>query len=291
LFVMDMLPRMLAFVFLITAMLSVWMQTTLGDLRSLLQSKGFLFRSLLANFVFVPIIGVVMARTLPLKPESACAFLLLACTPGGISALQFTTRLKGASLYAATSTFLLSFVAIFVSPVLFAAVHPAEISMVIPYGRPLLYIVICLILPLLAGVFVRSRWGSLAARLSKICALVSAVAFFAVLILMMGMRKEATNAVGKETVVYMLLFILISMAFGWFTGGPEGQTRSLLATVTGMRNVALCLLMALNMLRDPAVQAPLVALSALMIPPNMLLTVYTLIRGHSLERRAAQAHG
>ncbi len=288
---MDTLPRMLAFVFLITALLSVWMQTTLDDLRSLLQSKGFLFRSLLANFVVVPIIGVVMARTLPLKPESAAAFMLLACTPGGISALQFTTKLKGASLYAATSTFLLSFIAIFVSPLLFAAVHTADIALVIPYGRPLVFIGVCLILPLLVGLFVRSRWGSLAARLSKLCALLSLVSFFAVVILIMSMRKDAMNTVGKEAVLYMLLFILISMAVGWFTGGPERQTRSLLATVTGMRNVALCLLMALNMLRDPAVQAPLVALSALMIPPNMLLTVYVLIRGRSLARRAAKAGG
>ena len=290
-FVMATLPRMLAFVFLITAMLSVWMQTTADDLGSLLRSKGFLFRSLLANFVVVPVVGVVMARTLPLSRESAVAFVLLACTPGGISALQFTTRLKGASLFAAASTFLLSLLAVFISPFLFAAVHPGNITVVMPAGRPLVFIVLCLIVPLLLGLFVRRRMPELAKKLSKLFALVSAVTFFAVLILMMGIRKNAMNAVGKEAVLYMLLFIAISMGIGWFMGGPERQSRPLLATSTGMRNIALCLLVAVNTFPDMDVQTPLMALSALMIPPNMLLTVYTVIRGRSLEKKAAKTHG
>ena len=71
----------------------------------MLGSKGLLLRSLLANFVAVPIVGIVLARTLPLKPEAATALLLLACTPGGISALQFTTKIKGASFFAESTRF------------------------------------------------------------------------------------------------------------------------------------------------------------------------------------------
>jgi BASS family bile acid:Na+ symporter len=45
-----------------------------------------------------------------------------------------------------------------------------------------------------------------------------------------------------------------------------------------MRNVALGLLLAFRTFPDPAVQTPLVAFSALMIPPNMLMTLYWTIR-------------
>ena len=282
---MDLLPRILTLLFLITAMLSVGMQTTAGDLRSLLRSKGLLLRSLLANFVAVPIVGIVLARTLPLKPEAATALLLLACTPGGISALQFTTKIKGASLFAGSSAFLLSFVAVFLSPALLTLVLPGDISVGIPYGRALLFILVFLLLPLVAGTLVRSRAERLAEKLSKPCAIMSAVLFIVVLVLIMGLRKEAMNAVGKEALLYMLLFIIISMAVGWFMGGPAKETRPVLATVTGMRHVALCLLIALNTFPDPAVQAPLLAFSALMVPPNMLLTAYMVIR----SRKAARA--
>jgi BASS family bile acid:Na+ symporter len=282
---MDLLPRILALLFLITAMLGVGLQTTAGDLRFLLGPKGLLLRTLLANFVAVPIVGIVLARTLPLKPEAATALLLLACTPGGISALQFTTKIKGASLFAGGSAFLLTFIAVFLSPPLLTFVLPGDISVAIPYGRALLWILVFLFLPLVAGTLVRSRAERLAEKLSKLCAIISAVLFIVFVVLMMGLRKEAMSAVGKEALLYMLLFIVISMAVGWFMGGPARETRPVLATVTGMRHVVLCLIIAVNTFPDPAVQTPLVAFSALMVPPNMLLTAYMVIR----SRKAARA--
>jgi BASS family bile acid:Na+ symporter len=282
---MDLLPRILMLLFLITAMLSVGLQTTAGDLRSLLRSKGLLLRSLLANFVAVPIVGIVLARTLPLKPGAATALLLLACTPGGISALQFTTKIKGASLFAGSNAFLLTFVAVFLSPALLTLVLPGDISVGIPYGRALLWILVFVLLPLVMGTLVRSRVERPAEKLSKLCAIMSVVLFIVVLVLIMGQRKEAMNAVGKEALLYMLLFIVISMAVGWFMGGPAKETRPVLATVTGMRHVVLCLIIALNTFPDPAVQRPLVAFSALMVPPSMLLTAYMIIR----SRKAARA--
>ena len=82
----------------------------------------------------------------------------------------------------------------------------------------------------------------------------------------------------------MLLFIVLSMAAGWYMGGPTKETRPVLATVTGMRNVALCLLIALKTFPDPAVQTPLVAFSALMVPPSMLYTLYWVIRSKRKAR-------
>jgi BASS family bile acid:Na+ symporter len=250
----------------------------------LLRSKGFLLRSLVANFVAVPIVGIVMARTLPLKPEAATALLLLACTPGGISALHFTPKIKGASLFAGSSAFLLAFVAVFLSPALLTLVLPGDISVGIPYGRALLFVLGYLLLPLVAGILVRSRAEGLAEKLSKPCLITSAVLFVAVVVLLLGLRKEAMNAVGKEALFYMLLFIVISMTVGWFMGGPAKETRPLLATVTGMRHVALCLLIALHSFPDRAVQAPLLAFSALMVPPSMLLTAYMVIRSRKAAR-------
>jgi len=278
LFLMDTLPRILTFVFLVTAMLSVGMQATAGDLRSLFQSKGWLLRALLANFVVVPIVGIVIARTSSLKPEVLAAFLVLACTPGGINALQFTTKLKGESSLAGSMAFLMCSLAVFLSPVLLKLAVPSEVTVVVPYGRALLYTLVFLLVPLIAGAVVRIRNLRLAEKLTKPCAIVSTVVFFVVLILTMELKKEAMRAVGREAIVWMLLFVVISMAVGWLMGGPARETRPLLATVTGMRNVAICLLIAIETFPNLKVQAPLVALSALMLPPNMLLTAYTAFR-------------
>jgi bile acid:Na+ symporter, BASS family len=226
----------------------------------------------------VPAVGIVLTRVFPLKPEEAATVLLLACTPGGINALQFTTKIKGASLFAGCSAFLMSFIAVFLSPVLLQIFTPGRTPILIPYGRASLYILVFLLAPLVAGALVRRKSERLAKKVSMLCAVISTVVFFAVLILTMDIRKEAMSTVGKEALLCMLLFILISMGVGWLMGGPAKETRPVLATITGMRNVALCLLIALYTFPGFAVQKPLVALSALMLPPNMLLTLYIVIR-------------
>ena len=282
----ELLSRLLTLLFLITAMLGVGMQTTTGDLHSLLRSKGLLLRSLIANFIGVPIVGIVLVMALPLKPEAADAILLLACTPGGISALQFTTRIKGASLFAASNAFLLSFVAVFLSPALLKLVLPGNISVDIPYGRASLFAVVFLLLPLVAGTLVRSRWEHLAEKLSKLCSIMSVVVFVIVLMLFMDLRKEAMKSIGITGLLCMLSFEIISMVVGWFMGGPAEETRPVLATVTGMRHVGLSLLIALNTFSNPAVNACLLAFSALMVPPSMLLTAYMVIESRKAARRS-----
>jgi len=63
------------------------------------------------------------------------------------------------------------------------------------------------------------------------------------LILFMDLRKEAMKSVGITGILCMLSFVIISMGVGclWW---PAEETRPVLATVTGMRHVALSLLIA-----------------------------------------------
>jgi BASS family bile acid:Na+ symporter len=277
-FLMDTLSRILTFAFLITSMFSVGLLATTKDLRALLASKGLLFRSLLANFVVAPAIGIALVKILPLKPDAATALLILACTPGGVSALQFTTKVKGEKFFAGGSAFLLSLLAVFLSPVLLTLALPGDVSVVVPYSRALIFIVVFLLLPLVAGMFIGSRAERQAEKLSKLFSIASVVLFIAVGLILRAERKEAMNAIGKEALLCMLLFIVLTMVTGWLMAGRSKEARPVLATVTSMRNVALCLLIALKTFPDPAVQTPLVAFSALMIPPNMLLSLFWAVR-------------
>ena len=118
-FLLATLPKILVFVFLFASMLALGLQTSMSDLRSLAETqKGILGRSLAVNFLIIPIAGVVLAKLMPLQPEVADALILLACTPGGVSALQFTSKIKGASAFAGVLGFLLSLLSALISPAL-----------------------------------------------------------------------------------------------------------------------------------------------------------------------------
>ena len=287
-FLLNTTEEILLTVFLVTSMMSIGMQTKGADARSILASRSLLIRALLANFVVVPVLGVVVTLLLPLQPPVTGALILLACTPGGLSAIQFTSKVKGRASLAAGMLFLLSLLALFVSPLILMLLLPGDVPLVIPYGRALLHFVVLLILPLLAGMLWLARMPESAGKLSKGVALAGVVAFIAFMVATSSARNAAAVDIGLPAVGSMLLFIVVSMVIGWFMGGPTRETRRILATSTSMRNAILCLVIAESSSPGHAVLLPLIAFSLLMVPPNMLYTIYGAVQARREARKSPQ---
>ncbi len=289
-FMLDTMEKALVLAFLVTSMLSIGMQTHTGDLRMLLASKSFLLRILLANFLVVPMAGVAIAYLVPMQPPMRGALLLLACTPGGLSSLQFTGQVKGIGAMAGAILLLLSVLAVFVSPWFLQLVLPGSVKVVVPFGRALLFLVFVLLLPLLAGMFLLGRMPAASMKLAKPVALVGVVAFVAFMVVTSSSRKSAAADIGLPAVIGMLLFILASMVIGWFMGGPTRELRQLLASATSMRNAALCLAIVHASAPGHPVLVPLIAFSLLMVPPNMLFTIYSAARiGRLLKKKRRES--
>jgi bile acid:Na+ symporter, BASS family len=286
-FQLDTTAKLLVLLFLVTSMLSIGMQTHVSDLRALLSSRAFLTRLLLANFVVVPIVGVALARLLPLEPPVAGALVLLACTPGGLSALNFTTKVTGRVYLAGAAMCLLALLAVLVSPLLLKLVLPAHVELVVPYGRYLVFILIFLLLPLLAGMLLLAKSPAAARNLSKPLGLVSLVVFISFMVVSGAARKAAAGEIGVVAVAAIVLFVVVSMAIGWFIGGPAHETRQVMATCTGIRNVVLCMAIVQTSAPEHAVLVPLFAFSLLMVPPDMLFTVYCAVRAKRMAHQVA----
>ena len=84
-------------------------------------------------------------------------------------------------------------------------------------------------------------------------------------------RREALHAIaGRGTILAMFLLLVISMLIGWFIGGPDSESRRVLATSTGMRSVVVVLYAARYCFPGTNVyMIPIVYLS-LMVPTNLL---------------------
>ncbi len=279
-FLLNTLEKVLLVAFLVASMLSLGLQTTPHDLRTKAMGSGRLLRALLANFVLVPLLGLLMARWLIADAATRTAFLLLACTPGGISMLQFTTKAKGESAYAGVAAILLSLPAVVVSPLLLAAVLPAEVEVALPFARAIGFLLLLLVLPLLIGLFAGAKCPFAAPVLAKGVGLLSLLSFVAMVVILMAPRKEAMGQIGGQNVVWLLVFIGLAMVVGWLLGGPGRGSRQVLASATSMRNVALALAIAVHTFPEStAVLPPLIAFSALMVPPNLIFTIACLILG------------
>ncbi len=282
-------PWLLALTFLVATMLSIGMTSRVTSLRRLLASRGFLLRTLMANFVAVPLVGLILVRVLPLRPEAAAAIMLLACVPGGLGSVQFTSKVRGEEALPGATLVLLNVAAIAVSPAIFRAIVPGGSGLALPYGPLLGFFALCVLVPLGLGGALREKVPGVARRLAGPLGILGFVAFIAYMVVTRSYRREALAAVGTVGVAAMAALLVASMVAGWLLGGPRRETRQLLATATGMRHAALCLVMARSAPAAGAVIAPLVAFIALMVPANLLFTLYWTVRARIASRRGGDA--
>jgi len=269
--------------FLVASTLSVGLQSGTRELRSMFEEPDLLVRAIAANFVVVPLVGIVLSRLLPLTPAVSASLLLLACTPGGLSSMQFTSKIRGEATSAAATLVVLCVLAVLISPWMLYAALPSDVEFTISYGPILRFIGVAVLAPLAIGVIAHDRLPDLAARFTRLFALVGTAAFIGFMLVTRNFRGEALGELGLAEIGSMLVLLAASMAIGWWLGGPATSTRRMLATTTGMRNAALCLVIAQHSPSGGAVLTPLIAFSLLMVPPNMLFTVWGSIRARRSE--------
>jgi bile acid:Na+ symporter, BASS family len=287
-FLMDPLTKVLFYVFLAGSMLGIGLKVGKDEILTVVRDKSWLPRVAIANFVLIPAVGILAAKLLPVKPENGLALIVLACAPGGMSALQFLTKKQetAALAYGGGTAVLLTFLSIFISPALIALAIPKGMPLTVPYGRAILFVALFMLLPLVLGLLVHGLARPAAGKLAGPVSLIATLAFVGAMIKLLNITKWAKGAMGTTGLLSILVFILISMLIGWLLGGPRKFTRPVLAASSSMRNIALALAIAIRSFDDPAVLTPLVAFLAIMVPSNL---VFSLIFKAAAKRAAKPA--
>jgi bile acid:Na+ symporter, BASS family len=230
--------------FLVARMLWVGLGVTPDDLRATLRGPGLVLRALLANVVVVPALALALVALLPLTAEARLAILLLATVPGGIDFLAWRPAPPAGERSAAALVFLLSIVAIVVSPAIRVLLERVGPPLALSSGRLLAVAVLGLLGPLLVGVAIRATSPAAAAVLTRVMAVLSAALFVAANLAVVVLGGVQPRGVGAVDVAAMAVFVLAAAAVGWLVGGPTAAERRLLARVTAIRNVGLALLLA-----------------------------------------------
>jgi predicted Na+-dependent transporter len=263
------LPLLNFFVSLV--MLSIGLRVRAGELLEVLRNRALFTRTLLANCILIPGIGLFLIKLFPLTPDATVGILLLAVIPGTPIALQFTRLAKTQLAFVAAMTFMLSVVSVALAPVAVEVMpQVAQRS-----ERPILNLIVTILMyiaaPLCAGLWIAQRVPKRASRLVLPLEILATGVFLFLMWETRLARREALYAIaGHGTILAMFSLLIISMLIGWFTGGPDNESRRVLATSTGMRNVIVVLYIARYCFPGTSIyMIPIVYLS-LMVPANLL---------------------
>ena len=281
------LPLLNFFVFLV--MLSIGLRVSGGELLEVLRNRALFTRTLLANCVLIPGIGFLLVKLFPLSPDATVGILLLAAIPGTPIALQFTRMAKTRLAFAAVMTFVLSVVSIALTPLAVEVMPQTAQRSERPILNLLLSILLYIAAPLCAGLWMARRVPRSAVQLVLPLEILASGVFIFLMWETRLARREALFAIaGRGTILAMFSLLIISMLIGWIIGGPDNESRRVLATATGMRSVIVVLYIARYCFPGTNIyMIPIVYLS-LMVPANLLFHL-AFVGWHKLRPTAAQA--
>ena len=247
--------------------------TRFYDIRSVLQDRTRITKALIANVLVPPLVTGVLIALLPMSDAVATVMFLLAFAPGGINAVQFSTKAHGQLALAGAMLFLLSILGVILAFLAKNVILPDGGTAALPAGELAFRIIGLVLAPLIAGVLTQAYAPQLAAKAYKPAMLVSTLSFVASVVLSLGVRQDALGAIETPALVAMLLFILILMGTGWILGGPEPEQRQVLAVTTNLRNVGLVYVLVDGCCNGDAHTFVVLAFMALMVPCNLVLTI------------------
>ena len=240
---------MLAFV--VSSMLSMGLSLTVGQVIVPLRNYRRIVFALLANFVLVPLAAFGIAKLLQLDEPLGIALLLLGIAAGAPFVPLLARISKGDLAFSVGLMVLLMVVTVGYMPLVLplflkgVSVDPMKI------GRSLVFL---MMLPLAIGFLVKARLSEFAAKVQPSLGRVSSLSLVLLIALLLITNvQNILNLYGTRGVLASVLFIAASTGIGWVLGGPQTDTRGVMALGTAQRNIAAALVVGGQNFQDPKV--------------------------------------
>jgi len=272
--------NLLSYLFVVLYMFSVPLETTRGEIVAHLKDFNLMGRALLANFVVIPILGIIIAQFFDLPPDFRTGFLLLAMAPGGLLALQFARVSKGNRVFAVALLLVFCLLAILITPLFVYLFFSKEGSGRLPFGWLTMMLLLLIVVPLVVGRMLQKIIPEQAPKLGLWLGRLSIVIFIIAAVMAGKYKSPAIKLMGTNGIAAIVLLILGAWVVGWLMGGPEIRNRKVLAIASSMRNAGVFLPIASNYFAGTEVTVPILAFSGIMIPMNM---VFALVTGRVLR--------
>lgn len=257
----------------VLTVLALGLEATERDVLFLLSRPGRLLRSLLAMHVVVPLVAVILALTLDLRPPVKIALVALALSPVPPLLPRQVLPAGGRASYMIGLLAAAALLAVVVVP---AGLAVTAIVFALPvHLSPLAVarVVLATVLaPLAAGVLVRRVAPTAAQRIARPLARGAMLLLAAAALPLLVTEGPAfVSLIGNGTLAAFAVLTVVALATGHALGGPEPDDRTVLALSTASRHPGVALAIASANFPEqrlvlPAILLYLVAAALLSVP-------------------------
>ncbi|NMF58522.1 bile acid:sodium symporter family protein [Pseudanabaena yagii] len=236
---------------------------------------------LISQLVVLPLIGLAIAKLVPMQPAIATGLMILALCPGGVSSNLVTFLAKGDVALSVTLTALSSLITIFTIPVFanLASQHffGQGAAVELPIGTTIGQIFVITFLPIAIGMSIRQFAPNLSAKLEKVTSISAAVLLAVIILLLIVKEWSRLPDFIVQVGVGVLLLNILSMAAGFYLSkffqlNPKQQI--CISIEVGLQNGTLAIAITAGLLNNPDMAVPAAVYSLLMYVTGCLAISY-----------------
>lgn len=251
-------------------MLGLGLHLRLDDFKRIATQPKAILVGLVCQVLLLPAVCYGLCKVFGLPAGLAVGMMLLAASPGGITANLYSHLFKGDVALNISLTAINSVLAIVTIPLIvnFALASFMGSQQYIPLQfQKTLEVIVLILVPVAVGMLIHARFPNGSKRMDKpvkiASALILALMIAAILIRERSVLVDNFKLVGSAS----LVFNLISMGMGYAAGRvmrlTEGQNRAI-AFEIGIHNSTLAIYLALAVLKDGSMAIPAAIYSLLM---------------------------
>jgi len=288
--ILGILPDLLI-IALALVMLGLGFELTLGDFARVLKYKAAVALALVLQVVLLPLACFVIAWGFGLVPAFAVGLLILAASPGGVTANLFSHLYGGKIAMNISLTAINTVLAIVTLPLIsnlaisiFAPAGAEGTVVPLQFGK-VVQVVAVVLIPVSIGMAVRAIAPDVAAKMEKPFKIISALVLASFALMAIISEREALMDSFASLGPAVIVFNLVSLLAGYFAsnavGLDEGTSRAISFEI-GIHNSTLALYIALSVLENFQIALPAALYSVSMYVTAMLFGMW-------LNRRRRQA--
>ena len=248
-------------VFVVTTMLSMGLAFRVADIAKPLKNLPLVMRSLLSNFVFVPVLTLALVSFLPLDEGVKIGLIILSLSAGAPFLPKLAEIAKSNTALATAHMLLLMVATVVVLPFALPFMLDGDVSVdSLSIAKSL---VVMMIIPLGIAMYVKVKAGDFAKKWQIRMVKLSNLTLLLIVVLLVVLNGQAIFNTTAAALVSVVLFILFALLIGYFSGGKEYENKVVISLATAQRNISAALVVGAQNFKDPEVSIIIIAVSVI----------------------------
>lgn len=218
-----------------------------GELRETVRHPGRIGLGVLTQYTVMPLLGFTVAMLVPLPPEIAIGFIIVACAPGAMASNVIVYLAGGAVAFSVAMTTVATFLSPLLTPGLVELL--GKVFLEIPFWPMMQTIILTVVVPLVAGMLLGRYLGDQLELARVIAPAVAAVAIVVICSYAVAANQERIAVVGGWVIAAVILLNAAGYLAGWWLArlyGFDAMHRLTLSIEIGMQNAGLGVALALK---------------------------------------------